>query len=188
MRRILSLLLLAVPSIALAESGHGEGIPLKEIGLHAFNFFLLIGLLAYLLRAPVRDFLNTRSAQIRKDLEDADRQRREAEERYKAIEAKLAHFESELASMKADGQADAEREAQLIAERAEKDAAHLKETAERAIREETRAARNSLRRDAVDLAVKLAEENLRAQLGPADQQKLAQEFLASIPKEGVSNG
>lgn len=187
MRRAFALLLLALPSVAFAET-HSEGIPLKEIGLHAFNFLLLIGLLVYLLRTPVRDFLNTRSAQVRKELEDADKQRSDAEARYKAIQSKLAHFEEELTSMKADGVADAEREAQQTAERAVRDAAHLKETAERAIREETAMARNTLRRDAVDLAVKLAEESLRSQLGPADQQQLAQEFLASIPKEGTANG
>lgn len=186
MRRALALLLLALPSVAFAEAG--EGIPFREIGLHTFNFLLLVGLLVYLLRTPVRDFLNTRAATIRKELEESDRLRREAEERNRAIEAKLVHFEEELAAMKADGAADAEREALLLAERAERDAAHIKETAERAIREETRAARNTLRRDAVELAVKLAEENLRSQLGPTDQQRLAQEFLASIPQEKNANG
>ena len=82
--------------------------------------------------------------------------------------------------MEATAQQEAAREEQKLVERAEREAARIGETAERSIRDEATRARNALRRDAVELAVKLAEGILARNVAAADQQALAREFLQSL--------
>ena len=45
-------------------------------------------------------------------------------------------------------------------------------------------ARADLRRDAVELAVELAENALKENISQADQERLAREFLTAIEAEG----
>ena len=60
------------------------------------------------------------------------------------------------------------------------------EAAERNIRDEVARARDQLRRDAVALAVELAEENLKEQVNSDDQQRLARAFLDTLNQDGGS--
>ncbi|MCB9765286.1 MAG: hypothetical protein H6739_36265 [Alphaproteobacteria bacterium] len=179
---------LMVPAIAFAAEGHGHGPPWQEIGIHAINFTLLVGLLAFLLRTPISDALKNRTAVIRDELEESNRLRKEALNRFEDLESRLARFENQVEEMRAEGLVEAEREAQTIAEKTTRDVEHIRATTEKTIRDETRNARLALRRESVELAVRLAEENLRQQLTAADQDRLSQEFLGAITTEGSSNG
>ncbi|MCB9744685.1 MAG: hypothetical protein H6741_26870 [Alphaproteobacteria bacterium] len=171
---------------AHADAGHGGSIPWNAIGLHTVNFVLLVGGLGLLLRPIIKDALNQRSASIREELEESNRLRREALNRFEDLESKLTRFQEELERMKADGAAAAEHEAAYIAERTERDIELLKESTARTIRSETEQARRALRREAVDLAVKIAEEQLRAQVGEADQVRLNTQLLSSIGQEAAN--
>lgn len=179
---VVAALLVAGPALA-SDGAVGEGPPLDAIGVHAINFLLMYGLLAFLLRKPIADALKQRQATIRQDLEDSAETRDAAQARYDTLAEKIAHFDDELAAMKADAAEDASKEREYMAERTERDAMMLREMTAGTIREETRRARTELQREAVDLAVKLAEERLRAEIGGGDQQRLAGEFLSAVKGE-----
>jgi len=191
--KMVGLALLTVGTAHAAGDGGGghDGIPVKEIIFHAVNLALLLGILTYLLKNKVADGLASRAGGIRKDIDDATNLRAETQTRFDALETKLQTFEDELALMKRDAEADADREQAAIEKRAANDAELIKAAAERTIRDETLRARQALREDAVVLAVELAKKNLEGDFKAADEKRFAEEFLGALTPtngNGVDHG
>ena len=188
MKPLFSLFLWAMPLVALAEEGHAvegaaEGIPWGPIALHAFNLAVLLAVLAWFAGPKIRDALGNRAANVKRAIDEATAARKDARTRFDALEARLSGFEGELASMRDKAEADARREAESIAARGERDAAAIAESAERSIQDQVRKARVSLREHAVDLAVDLARERVKGEIGAEDQHRLAGDFL-EVVKQG----
>lgn len=176
------------------HGGDHHGPPWVSLGLHAFNLVLLLGVIGWFAGPKIKAALGTRAAEIKRDIDESNRLRKETRDRFEELEARLAGFEKELSAMKGQAEAEAVKEAAAIDARADRDVARITESAERTIRNETAKARMALRRDAVALAVDLAEEQLRAQLGPQDDQRLAGDLLtlvedsAANASQGVTHG
>jgi F-type H+-transporting ATPase subunit b len=183
------ILLLAASAARAAspEAGHGaeaaHGVPWDMIGLQAVNVAIFLVVLVWLARKPVADALKNRALGIKGQLDDAARIEAEAAARAADIESKLVSLDRRVEEMKAEASLEAAREAERIEARAHADAARIKDTAERTIREETARARNELRGEAARLAVQLARETLKRSVTPDDQERLAREFLAAVEKE-----
>ena len=71
---LLMLLVLAtVAAFASGDGGHADsGVVLKDFLYRCFNFALLVGLLAYFVRKPIREGLTSRREGIKKTLADAE--------------------------------------------------------------------------------------------------------------------
>lgn len=163
-----------------------EGYALMKVVQHAFNLALLGGLLFWFGRRPISDALKTRATELRKELTEAARARDEAQAKYEALAARLQGFEAEVAQMRAAAHAEAQAdEAQMVA-RAEAEADRIAIAADRTIAEELRRARVALRNDAVAIAVRLAEANLKGQIQADDQRKLARQFLDTLSASGAN--
>jgi F-type H+-transporting ATPase subunit b len=162
-----------------------ETYVLYSLGFHVFNFLLLAGVAVYFLRKPLADSFRERALGVRHELTDSARKRDEAHQRHQELLARLDRLQTEVKLMEQEGEAEARRDEQKLVERARRESDRIKEQAERNIRDETTRARTELRREAVELAVKLAEGTLRQGVGQADQQALARDFLTSMrdPKE-----
>ena len=173
-----ALVLAALP--AHAEGGaHGA---MRDLLFSALNFALLIGVLVYFARKPVADFFAERRRWIQQDLEAAAKLQAEAEGRYAKWQRRLMDLESELAGIRetARERAVAERE-HILADAAAR-AERIRHDALAAVDQELLRARAQLRREAADLAVVLASEALRRQLTGTDQDRLLDEFVASIER------
>ena len=112
--------------------------------------------------------------------------RREAQERFDQLESRLSHIQGEIDTMRQESVAAAEGEAAHLREETDGDVARVLQAAEKAIRDEVASARRTLRQDAVEISIRLAEERLRSKVSDLDQDRLTDEFLGSV-KEG-SNG
>lgn len=173
-----------------AEAAHGEApahaeaIPWGKMAFHALNLAILLGIIAWAARKPIKDAIASRSVAIKKDMDEINALRKQAQDRYAEIETRLQGYDKKLAEMKSDAEREAAAEAREIAARAERDAAQIQQAAERTIRDETLRARHALRKDAVELAVKLAEEQLRHQITEDDQRRLAADFLGTVKENG----
>lgn len=179
MRKFLALTpLLLLPGVAMA--GGGEGPPFVAIAVHFANFTILFGALFFLLRKPVGEMLRARQAEVKKEIDDSNKQRKDAQARFDEMEARLARFEAEVAELKATAEKEAAADREYLRERTAADIEVLKELTEQTIRDEGRKARAALQREAVDLAVGLAEERLRASINDTDQDRLAGEFLLAV--------
>ncbi len=157
--------------------------PLWAILAHAVNFLILFGVLFWFGRRPVGDALANRALSIRKELTESARLRDEAKQRNDDLAARLDKIEHEIAGMRSAAEQDAQHAEEALIERAHAEAERIKEGAERTIRDEVQRARAALKRDAVGLAVDLAENALKERVGADHQQRFAREFLDSLKND-----
>jgi len=155
----------------------------SDLAFHAIHLLIFIGLAVWLARKPMGDALANRAANIRKELTDSARARDEAYQRHQELVARLDKVASEIEAMEADAVSDAANEEQKLVERAQREATRIGEMAQRNIRDEATRARMALRRDAVELAVELAEGILTKSVNTSDQQALARDFLNSLSSD-----
>ena len=157
---------------------HGQPVPPFIAML--VNFGILAAGYYYLGRKPVAVALKSRRDRIAREIEEADKMRKEAEERATIYQAKLAHLEEEVKAARGAlvhaGEAERDRvmaEAAAKAERMRKDAEFL-------VEQELKQIRQDLWKDTVEAAVLAAEELLKKRVTPADQERLADEYLAEL--------
>jgi F-type H+-transporting ATPase subunit b len=173
-----ALLLVALP--AHAESGEHGGV--RDLLFSAFNFALLIGVLVYFARKPILGFFADRRRRIQDELKAAADLRTEAETRYAKWQRRLMDLESELAGIRETARERATAEREHILADAAAGAERIRRDALAAIDQELLRARAQLRREAADLALALASDILRRQVAGADQERLLDEFVATIER------
>ena len=146
------------------------------------NFAVLVAAYYLLGKKGVTEGLKSRRDTIAKDIEEAQRMKHEAEARAKVYLDKLAKLEDEMRvardSLVHAGEAEQERivkEAEAKAERMRKDAEFL-------VEQELKQIRGDLMREAVETAVRAAEDLLKARVTPADHERLAEDYLADLGK------
>jgi F-type H+-transporting ATPase subunit b len=172
-------LLLAFPAHA-SEEGHGGGI--GDLLWSALNLALLIGVIVYLARKPLTTFFAERRSRIQAEIKAAADLRADAEARYAKWQRRLMELESELAEIRNTARERALAERERILADATAAAERIRRDAQAAVDQELRRARAQLRQEAADLAIELAGETLRRQVGQSDQDRLLDEFVQTIER------
>lgn len=178
-------LVLPVPGVeasgggAAAEAGDDHGSPLSIVWKWG-NFILLFGGLAYYLRRPLREFLQTRARGIEEGLASGKRAQEEAEAKMSAIETQLARLDEEIDGLKQQAARESEEERQRIIDSSRAEADRIVAMARREIEGLQRSARLELKAHVARLAVDLAEERLRKDLEPGQNQRIISRFVRSL--------
>jgi F-type H+-transporting ATPase subunit b len=160
-----------------------KGMPVP-FGALALNAAILYFLLFKFGRKPIGDALKARKLGIMKGMEDAAKMKAEAEASLAKYQKKLDEIESEVARIKREAKEQGEAESARILGEAKERRARMERDARLLVEQELKAARETLTRDTVRAAVKSAEGMLTAKVVDADQQRLGDEFLASIKASG----
>ncbi len=160
--------------------GDSSAYMVEKLVKHGLNFAILVGLFVAYAWRPLTDSLRARALRIRQALEGSAAARDAAAAKAAEAEARLTRIETEVEAIRARAAAEAETEAKKLVARAHDEARRIGEAAERSIRDEATRARLALRREAVDLAVKLAEGVLSGQVGREDNEKLARDLLTTL--------
>jgi F-type H+-transporting ATPase subunit b len=175
---------LTLATAALASTGGGEPMKLDAILWEMGIKVLDVGIIAFFgfkyLSKPIAQAMAARSEAVRRQLEEASAGRREAEARLAEFQKKAAGLEGEIELMRGQAAADMERERGILLQEgrdaAERVAQHARET----IRQEVVKARADLHREAAQLAMQLATMNVKTQITAEDQQRLLDEYAASL--------
>lgn len=165
---------------AAGDAHDSHGIPTKPLIYAAINFVLLILILSYFLRKPVKEFFATRAALIEKDIEDSQQLAREAKDKFEEYEQRLKNIVSETETLMESLKKDGELEKQRLIESAEQQAQSLKSTSESMMAQELKRAKEELKRESVELAAQMAEELLKKNINAGDQQRLVQDYLKKM--------
>jgi len=170
---------------ALASGGGGhEAMPLDKILWEMGIKVLDISIIAFFgfkyLSKPLAQAMASRSAAVQSALDEAKAGQREAEARLAALKAKTAGLDLEIEALRVQAAADMERERTTLLEEGKAAAEHVAQHARETIRQEFAKARAELHRDAADLAVRLAEEHVRAAMSADDQRRLAGGYLKEM--------
>ena len=164
--------------------GHGEHAATIESPLRLvfslLNFAILAGILIKFGGGAVKKGLAARHTQLKTDISQAAELKTHAEARYRAQEARLAGLEQEIAALRAKMKAEAEAEKTRLLAAAEERASRVREETRFLLEQQTKEAAQTIRREAAEAAVRLAEEILRRQVGGADQQRLLETFVKDV--------
>lgn len=157
----------------------GTPVPVAAMVL---NTLVLFWLLARFGGPAIRNGLKSRKERVQSGIQAAAAMKSEAEEQLAHYEAKLARIDQEIERVRSEmrEQAEAERKRVLAEVGARRE--QMERDARVLLAQEFKAAREELFREVVAGAMASAEQTLRGRLGPADQQRLAEEFLAEVER------
>jgi F-type H+-transporting ATPase subunit b len=178
------LLLLAASPAAAAEEGHG----LMDFVWEAGNLLLLLGVLVYLGRKPVLNYLSERRLRIQDNLANSERLLKEAEARLSEWTQRAARLDDEVQELHRLASERAEQEKAQILEDARATAERIKRDAASGVDREVERAKQALRDEAADLAVELAGKLLQEHVSDGDRDRLVDEFVAEIEAGSKSPG
>jgi F-type H+-transporting ATPase subunit b len=183
----LALLLALAPLAGFAASEeqaevHGEAHAdhTKELIFEWVNLLILGGVLVYFARKPIQQYLGDRRDEIAKNIASSEQLLHDAEAKLAEWNAKAARLDADVASIIESTRKGAEAEKTAILADAEATASRIRQSASGVVERELRAARESLRKEAAELAVTLAGTILREQTTDADRSRLVDEFIAKI--------
>src|SRR4051794_14176199 len=175
------LLLIFVSSAAFAE-GHGghevdpHHIPWGTIGIQAFNIFLLIAVLVYLLRHMVIAHFKERRAVYTELVERAEAAKTAAEKSHHEISQKLKSLQQSADESLRSAQAEAAGLKQKLMSEAQILAKKMEEDAHRSAELEIEKAKDQLRAELLSEALTASREALKKTVGSSDNQRLQTEF------------
>jgi F-type H+-transporting ATPase subunit b len=161
-----------------AEEEHEEGVWLTIARL--FNFAMLVGVLAYFLRAPIAAYLSSRSEQIRAELVQAAALRTSAETQLAGIEARMRALPGELDALRTRGAQEVTAEEARIRAAADAERDRLLEHMRRELDLQVRIARRALVEEAASLAVSVARDRIVRHITDEDQRRLLDRYTAQI--------
>jgi F-type H+-transporting ATPase subunit b len=176
-----AVLLLPAVGFAAEEGGeHGSNLV-----WHAVNLLLLLGVIVYFARSPIQTYMAERRTAIESNLDSARRELESAEAKLAECKARVDSLDREMADIRDAVRAQAEGERDRLLADARAAADRIRRDARLAVEQEGLRARENLREEAADLAVRLAGDLLKRQVGDADRSRLVDEFVASIesPRE-----
>lgn len=176
------LLFVFMSGVAMAAGGeHADsGVILKDFLWRCLNFALMVGLLAYLLTKPIKRGLAGRREGIEKALAEAKQAKEAAEAKFAEYDLKLDRATEEINEISEAIRREGELEKAKIIESAKQMAIKIEQDAEKAAALEVAKARAELQREAVQLAVELAEELLKKNFTKEDDARLIDEYMKKV--------
>ncbi len=141
------------------------------------NFVIFVGILVHYLRGPIREYFRERTARLREALAAGSRARSEAEALRATLARELEALPALRTRLRADLRATAERERETILATARQAAERIRNDAKLVADHELEAARDALRAEVIDEAVRQATAMVREALRAEDHQRLVREFV-----------
>ena len=161
---LLLLVLLPVSLFASAE-GEAHSATTDFLGM-VVNFVVLFGGLAFVLRKPIAAMLEKRGQGIRREVEHAENDLKEAEAKRKESESRLSRLGQDIEKMRQEAALTAEAAKRGIGTQAEEEKARLKALADQEIQALIRSGIIELRAYVGDKATELSRERARKRLTP----------------------
>ena len=172
-------LLTAGAANAAGGGDHAEGgVPI--LVWEVFNFAILVGILVYFGRKPMREMFASRREEISGDIDRATALLEQAELRNSEWQQRLADLDSELESIRSSARQRAEEEGERILAEAADVAERIRRDAVAAVEHELRRAQSELREEAANLSTELAAGILDREVGASDRDRLMDEFISRV--------
>jgi F-type H+-transporting ATPase subunit b len=149
------------------------------------NFLLLTGGLIYIIRKNAAPYFAQRSLEIRRGIAEAEEVRAEAESRIAEVESLLANLETEIEAMRQEALKEQEAEAQRARQHAAAELAKIQARLRDEIVSAGKTARLELRRHSAELALKLAQQKIAAQMSPGIEERLVANFIEHLARPAV---
>ncbi len=150
-----------------------------------FNFGVIVGLFIWATRKILPGAFRARTAAIQKAMQEAQKASEEARRKLAEIEARLMRLDGEIGMMRNAAEKEAAAEEARIHAGAEEDARKMLESAQQEIATAGKAARRELMAYAAELAVGLAQKQIR--VDAATDQALLRNFAGQLGASSESS-
>ncbi len=179
---VFAFILPLIPAILKAaeeggEHGNGDNTSLMW---KAINFGILAAGIVIIWKKLLRGLLEKRSDDIKKAMEEARTAKEAADKKAQEYRGKLAMLDKKVAELHKELELEGEAEKKRIMAEAEKAAAKIKEQARLSAEAELKKAKIEIREEVARIAVGMAEEILRKELKPEDQERLIKGYLDNL--------
>jgi ATP synthase F0 subunit b len=171
------------PALALAADAEGSGGFFTNPMLwRVINLLVFVLILAYILRNKIGigKVFDDRAATITRELDEARKEKQEAQQRLAEVEARLSRLDQEVAEISSEAEREAAREAERVRLAAEADAEKIRQTAGREIEGAMKAARTELRAFVAENAVGMAESIIRREIRPEDNARMINKYIDEL--------
>lgn len=186
---LLFFLLPLVLGFSSGEETH-HGSPLVEMLGKTVNFLILFGGLGFLLAKPIRKLLEEAGRAVGLTIQKTEDAKKDAVQKLAALQDKMAGLESEVRKIREDGEEAGRREKERLLATARQEVDRIKSLADLEIRTHAEAAQAELREYAAELAVSLAEENIKRRMTPELHARLIDRSIRQLDRlhEKASSG
>lgn len=179
---IMSVFLLTASDAYAAGVAADEG-PMAWVW-RILNFAILVFLLVKFVGKPLKAFLKQRTEMIEKSIKEAQEAKEIAKKALAEVEERLKLKDTEIAEILSVAKVTGEEEKKRLIEDAERLKVRILEQAKANIEQEVKMAKETIKAEAVEEAIKLSEEKIKSRLTKEDQDKILQD---SIKLLGVRN-
>ncbi len=155
----------------------------RDVAYQAVNLTILLLVLVYYLKQPVKNFLIERRAIIGNEIDDAQKAIAEAKKIHAEYEEKLKHLDAEIKSLKESIREQGEVERKEILKQAELASEKIRAEARESIELESARARRAIQSQAIELALDIAEDLIRQHLSPSDKERMIENFVKRMDEE-----
>jgi F-type H+-transporting ATPase subunit b len=167
----------------LAREAEEERPMPNELLWKLANFAVLAGGLGYLIAKTAGPYFRSRGEEIQQGIADAAQVRAEAEARAAAIESKIGNLSGEIESIRAASKAEITAEGARVQAETEAQIAKVQKQAEMEIASAAKHASLELKAYSAQLALALAEKQIRQRLDAGTQEDLANAFVNDLRQE-----
>ncbi len=146
------------------------------------NFVVLLGGLIYLLRNPLRNFLQARTKSLEDALRETKGSRVEAEKRLQNVENRLEKIDREIEQIQRQAETEGHAVERRILQDAKAGANRLKLLSRQEIEMLTQAGIRQIRQYAAELATDLALQKIQRRINKEDQSLLIDRSIERLEK------
>lgn len=150
------------------------------------NFVLLVAILVYLLRKPIKSFLIDRSETIEKNLRESEALREEALTLLQSYQTKMSRLSQEVDAIMERAKKEGEKEKERILERAEKMSQKIIDDAKRSAERQAQEMRKNIEKQFMEQALKTAKVEITKKVSKDEHQMFVDDFISKL--EGTQHG
>jgi F-type H+-transporting ATPase subunit b len=172
------------PAEGAGAEEHAPTFELGRFGLQFLNFAILLVVLVKFGGGAINKMLAARHHQLKSDLAAASDLRAAAEAKLASQEQRLGRLETEIEELRQSIRQEAESEKHRLMAAADERARRIQSETAFLVEQQVREAEVKLRRESVEVALGMAEDILRRTVGPADQQRFLDRFVADAAEIG----
>jgi F-type H+-transporting ATPase subunit b len=177
--RVLIFVVLPFLLFMSVEDKHHDSNPMAFIA-KVVNFLILFGGLAYVLRKPIKQFLEGRAVEIDTTMRGAEESRHGAEKDLEQTAKRLHELSQEVEELKDKAVLEGQREKDRIIRVAQEEGARMKEAVQQEIEMISRAGIRGLKEFAVTLAAAEALERIQKRLTPEKHTRLIDDSIERL--------
>lgn len=147
------------------------------------NFFILLFIINKYFRQPISKIISERKEKIEKDMEEAKKNRKEAEELFKKAETQVADSKKEALEIIKRAERKATEEGEAIIQEAKINREKIIKTTEIEVTKMKDDAKEELNSEVRTLAADLAEKLIKEKIDNVQETSLIDDFIAEVGED-----